>query len=324
MNRKTRLTALLLCCGLALTGCVSSPPEQLIREGAAGQALISAHTEDLVPDTRSVALFFRCGNLPYLASEERQIQVQRNESLEKAMVQALINGPASPSSSLSGLFPPGTEVLAAVTQGDTLFVTFNEAFLGKYADEPGDPSAGDWAREGPLRRQLCLDALGASMVEAGLCAKVQVLVYQGGGQSTSMRLQEGFLTRNGSAALLPPVTRREDCLLTPHNTGALLLEAWMHQNWEELYDLTAREGASARPGEQSALDAFSAAGALAGFTLSPGNVAYDGKTAVLTADLRLRGAGEDVVVAGYPLVLVRDGGLWKMDYEKLLALLSVQ
>lgn len=322
-RRGAAFMALLILCA-ALSGCMSAPPDSLIRKDADSRRLISASTDELSPDTREIMLYFRYGQTGYLAPEKRVIPVQRNESLEKAVVQALINGPETAASALSALFPAGTEVLAAASQGDTLFITFNDSFLGRYADEPADQNAGEWKTEGPLRRQLCLDALAATLTEAGLCVKTQILVYRGAGQTTTMRLQAGFLTRTEDDAILPVLCRSEERLLTPHNTAALILQAWMAQDWEALYDLTAREGAQARPGEQTAFDAFASGLALTDFSLSCGSVSYDGQTAVITAGLTLACKGRDLIVSGYPLVLIREGGLWKADYGRLTAMMSEQ
>ena len=313
---------LLLCCALALAGCMNSPPDALLREGGDSKRLISANIGELTPDSQKITLYFRYGDSAYLAPEQREIQVKRNESLEKAITAALVQGPAASSVSLSGLFPPGTEALAAAAQGDTLFITFNEAFLGRYADEPADASSEAWRTEGTLRRRLCLQSLAAALTEAGLCTQVQVLVYRSAVQTTSMRLQAGFLDRSNDDTLLPPVTRDESCLLTPYNTACLLLQAWQAQDWEALYDLTAREGESVRAGEQSALDAFAAARMLAEFSLSPGTVSFDGQNAVLTAALTVQDQGTDQTVQNYPLRLLREEGIWKMDYTRLLAMMN--
>ncbi len=321
MRKRIVWTALLLCCVLALSGCMNSPPDVLLREGTDGQRLISASTQDLTPDSQKITLYFRYGDSAYLAPEQREIQFKRNESIEKAIAAALIQGPAASAESLSGLFSPGTEVLAATVQGDTLFITFNEAFLGRYADEPSDAVTG----ESILRRQLCLQSLAATMTEGGLCAQVQVLVYRSTVQSTSMRLQAGYLDRSNDDTLLPPVTRDESFLLTPYNTARLILQAWQAQDWTSLYDLTAKEVETAentRVGEQSAFDAFSAARTLAEFDLSPGNVSFDGQTAVLTVNLSVRDQGMDQSVQGYPLLLCREAGIWKMDYTRLLNMMN--
>ena len=314
-------TALLLCCAFMLAGCMNSPPDVLLRDGTDGQRLISASTQDLAPDSQKITLYFRYGDSAYLAPEQREIQVKRNESMEKAIVASLIQGPAASAVSLSGLFPPGTAVMAATVQGDTLFITFNEAFLGRYADEPSDTASS----ESTLRRQLCLQSLAATLTEEGLCAQVQVLVYRGTVQDNSMRLQAGYLNRSNDDTLLPPVTRDEKYLLTPYNTARLILQAWQAQDCTSLYDLTAKEGENAentRPGEQGAFDAFSAARTLAEFDLSPGSVSFDGQTAVLTAELTVQDQGMEQTVQGYPLLLCREAGVWKMDYTRLLNMMN--
>lgn len=316
-KRIARAAALLMLCALLLTGCMTSPPDALLREGTEGQHLISASTAELSPDSRTITLYFRYGASAYLAPEQREIQLKRNESLEKAMVEALIQGPDASDPALSALFPPGTEALAATAQGDTLFITFNEAFLGRYADEPTDAASG----EGILRRQLCLQSLAAALTEEGLCTQVQVLVYRSAVQTASMRLQKGFLNRTNDDALLPPVTRDESCLLTPYNAADLILQAWQAQDWATLYDLTARDTGSAgktRAGEQNAFAAFSAARTLTGYTLSPGNVSFDGQRAVLTVSLETG----DQTAQGYPLMLLREEGIWKMDYTRLINMMN--
>ena len=321
MRKKTVWAALLLFCMLTLSGCMTSPPDALLRESAEGQRLISASTAELSPDSRTITLYFRYRDSAFLAPEKREIQMKRNVSLEKAIVSALIQGPDASSVALSALFPPGTEVLAATAQGDTLFITFNEAFLGRYADEASDAVSG----EGTLRRQLCLQSLAAALTEQGLCARVQVLVYESALQNTSMRLQKGFLNRTNDDSLLPPVTRDESCLLTTYNTASLILQAWQAQDWPALYDLTAREGENAeknRAGEQNAFDAFAAARTLTDFTLSPGSVSFDGQNAVLTVSLTVQDQGAEETVQGYPLLLLREEGIWKMDYTRLMNMMN--
>ena len=97
----------------------------------------------------------------------------------------------------------------------------------------------------------------------------------------------------------------------------------MNQDWAALYDLTAREGAASRPGEQTAFDAFAAGEALVDFSISCGSVSYDGQTAVITAEFTLRGDGKDRIITGYPLILTREGGLWKADYGRLLQIMTL-
>ena len=316
-NHKKAVLWLLILAAICLSGCAISPPDSLKRTGVESRSLISASTADLAPDERAVALYFRYLDSSFLAPEARIVVVQRNESLEKAIVQALIAGPLN--TELSPLFPAGSEVVSTATQDGTLFVTLNDAFLGRYADEPGDISTGHWKTEGPERRRLCLDAMAATLTEAGLCDRVQVLVLQDSGRQISMRLPSGFLTRSTDTDLLPPAVRDENVLLTPHNTAECILNAWLQQDWDTLALFSAHS-----PGEQSMFEAFEAAGVLLGFDLSCGSVSYDGQNAVLTASLTLRGDARESIVSSYPLRLIREEGLWKMDYQALLAMMNAK
>ena len=317
-----RRLALLCLCMILLSGCVSSPPDTLIRSENASP-LISARAGAPATDTLSAVLYFRYGDSGYLAMEERILSVNRNESPEKALIQALIGGPLVTSSSLAPLFPPHTEVLAVSKQENTLFVTFNEALLNRYADEPGDISQEPWKTEAVLRRQLCMDSLTATLTEAGLCTQVQVLVHRENIRTNSMRLHAGFFTRSQDDTLLPPLVRNEDTLFTPHNAADALLSAWMTQDYAMMYTLVSRENTNdPRPGEQEAISAFAAGKILTGYTLSPGQVSSDGQSAVLCADMALRGEGEDLTVSGYPLHLHREEGLWKISYSSLLSLIN--
>ena len=318
------LLALLSVLCLALGGCVTSPPDSLMRtEPADPAALVDAETDALSGDVVSAALYFRYGASAYLAPEQRQITIEKNESPEKALVKALVAGPSASASALSPLFPPGTEVLAVSAQGDTLYVTFNEALLGRYSDEPGDTASNAWKREFPLRRQLCMDSLAATLTEAGYCVRVQVLVYREVSSATSLRLTNSFFTQDGDTTPLSPLTRDEETLLTPHNAAAFILTAWMTQDWETLYSLLKKDdSASPRPAGQAAFAAFAAARVLTGFQVGHGNVSEDGQTAVVNGEMSLRADGEDAFITGYPLRLERENGLWKISYERLLALMN--
>lgn len=323
---RKKLIALLALLGVALglNGCVTSPPESLMRtEPADSAALVDAETAALAGDEEEAALYFRYGDSAYLAPEQRQIVVEKNESPEMALVKALVAGPSASASALSPLFPPGTEVLAVSGQGDTLYVTFSEALLGRYSDEPGDTSADAWKREFPLRRQLCMDALAATLTEAGYCTRVQVLVYREVSSVTSLRLTNSFFTRDEDATPVSPLTRDEDTLLTPHNAAAFILNAWMTQDWETLYSLLKKDdSADPRPAGQTAFAAFSAARVLTGFQVGHGSVSQNGQVAVVNGEMTLRADGEDAFIAGYPIRLERENGLWKISYARLLALMN--
>ena len=64
MRKRIVTGALLLCCAVLLTGCMTSPPEALLREGAEDQPLISASIGDLTPELVNARIHFGDEDVP--------------------------------------------------------------------------------------------------------------------------------------------------------------------------------------------------------------------------------------------------------------------
>lgn len=310
---KKLLVCLLCLLCLVCGGCGGAKEES----AATGAGLIGADAGALPVNREQYVLYFRLGNTDWLVPEVREMALGRNEMTEAALVEALIAGPAATSAALSPLFPQGTQVLATARQGQTLFITLNEKFLSGYGAERADLSGEEKKLAVQKERQLCLDALAATLTEAGLCSNVQLLVYRTSNPGASLRLEEDYLYLNGSAMPLPPAERREDTLYTPHNAAGRLMTAWMNRSWTELTDCL-----TAMPPEQTALESLAQAPVLTGFSLSPGVVSPDGQAAVVTAQVHCYQDGNAWSFTGYPLRLQREGGVWKMQYDALMGMME--
>jgi hypothetical protein len=209
--------------------------------------------------------------------------------------------------------------MATAKQGSTLFVTLNERFLSGYAAERMDGTAEEKQAALRLEKELCLDALTATLTENGLCSRVQILILRNQMQGNSMRLEEDFLLQNGSILPLEPWVRREETLYTPHNAAQRILTLWMNHNDAGLMGCVSSQG---KPSEQTALEEMEKSPALTGFSLGHGQVLAGGKKAVISADLYLHLNGNDWVVNGWPLTLQRDSGVWKISWESLSTMMA--
>ena len=280
-------------------------------------------------DQQTVTLYFRYGKEPLLASESRTLTVSQNEPAEKAVVQALLDGPGTGMAELRRLFPEQVEVLNTVAQGDLLFVTFNGALLRAYSDEPGDWNSQDaWREEVPLRRRLAMQSLVASITENFSYQSVQVLVQQRGEVSTSMRLENSYYQNNKMKnGLADPLTRDETLLLTANNTARVILTSWQQKDWGRLYlYISSRDPDTGkdRPSQDTAYTQWDRVASIADYTISGGSVSHDGSRAVVCVDGSLaRGEEEAVTFSAYPLHLSRGDGIWKITYEQLSALMRL-
>lgn len=319
-GKAARLLIALICAATLLAGCAVSPPDTLVRSDHGDTPLIGAQTGANEPEIYEATLYFRYGDTPYLAPETRRVARGGDETLEKALVRALLEGPGATSPALAPLFPAGTQVLSTTLQDDLLLVMFSEELTSRYPDETGATSAAHWLGEARLRRKLAMDALTATLTGAGLCARVQVLVWRQTQAATTLRLSAGYLTATDDDTPLDPFTRDESVILTAHNAAAAALKAWLTQDWQTLYGFLATVGETgeARPGDQAAYADFASGALLTSFSLTPGETSADGKTCVLLADLSLRTrGGEDRALTAYPVRMRREGGLWKIDYARL-------
>jgi hypothetical protein len=324
-----RCKLLFLCLTLlSLSGCAAmSPPESLVHEDAADTALISASTHDIDDTTFTATLYFRYLDTGMLAAQERVISIPRNTTREKALVQALLDGPGVSAPLLTGVFQAGVSILGAQAVDGVLFITLNDSLLGRYDDEPAELTTPFWKAEAPLRRKLAMTALVAALTETGEYQSVQVLVRGQTQVMTSLRLNKSYFMA-GDDSLTGPMTRDETLLLTQANTARIILDAWRQGDVKTLYRFIAAKDPRtgiARPDEQAAYALLGQARPLVGFTVSPGSISQNGQTAILCADITLQTLSVDSAsYTAWPMLLIRENGIWKIPYPNLAAMMAIE
>lgn len=314
--KKTWMAAILCIMCILLTACSGQPAAV---QDDVPIMLVDADASALPGSQGVYSLYFHLGNGPYLATEERQVTVEQDETLEMALVRQLIAGPSSSRTALNPLFPEGTEVIATSKQGDILFITLNEAFLTGYAAEKSGLSGE--ARKNAIRaeRQLCLDSLTATLTEAGVCTQVQILIHRTQVQGNSLRLEEDYLLQNGSALPLAPSVRREESLYTPRNAAQHMLSLWMARDFDGLMSCICVQG---RPGEQQVKEMLEGSPVLTGFVLSYGQPSADGTSAIVTADITFYKNESTWTISGFPFRMQRENGVWKIHFDTLQNLMT--
>jgi len=316
--------ALLAAGALALLtgGCAPQTVNPLVKNEATDvpgltMNLHPAMASDANADTVSATLYFRYMDEPMLASESRNLTVRRDESVEYAIVEALTEGPSAGHSELKRLLPAAATVESVVARDDILFVTFNEGFLMDDVPETWADSE-YWLAEAPLLRKLIVQSIVASVTESFPYTGVQILVHRQNEVQTSLRLDNAyFLT--GEAGLSDPVARNENLLLSPRNTAEILLTAWQQHDFERLYRYLAEAD---KPSYATATETLSKAPSLTDYTVSAGTVSDNGQTAALTVDLQTLNQNVSADTQNYPLLFIRENGIWKMTYARLTAMMA--
>lgn len=310
-----RMIPLLLCC-LLLTGC-ADPLANMAAAPLSGSADVPVPVADeTLTSAETATLWFRFGQEPFLAQEQRTLSRTPTESYEFTLLSALLSGPSGMSQELSGLYPPGTRVTAAHRQGRLLFVTLSRQIMNDYPDE-----AGLTREEAALRRVLAMQAIAATVTENCGADEVIILVEQGAQVTDSMRLRQRYYDASApQSALADPLRRDESLLLTPSNTARAILTAWSDRDWSRLYRYIARrdpENGQERPDEADCLPLFAALPHLTEWTVSSGSVDASGQRATLVFTGNFLSGGQESPVSGV-LLLYRERGVWRVGLSQLI------
>lgn len=289
------------------------------------EGMLSAQPHEEQRLKLAATLYFRYRNTPYLAREVRELSVSRTLPDELALVNALLEGPGSLSPHLSPLFPSGTKALSTAVEGETLFITFNDRLMSRYADEAVLFSTDYSQGEGLLRRRLAMAGLVNTLTESGLFSRIQVLVRQESYVTSSMRLSNRYYLLDDDS-LPPPLHRQETYILTPQASADIFLDGW--QKGDLVSGLKMVRGSDGRslaaiPSEYELRQMMEQAPRLADFSVTAGSTSLDGQSAVVSLSLSLlKDDGGERLIDNRPLRLILREGIYTIPYEAFEGLLE--
>ncbi len=269
-----------------------------------------------------VTLYFRFADTNVLGACSAQLDMRREETVASSIVRRLIDGPDAAHDRLRGVFPQGTEVVSVDSEGDTVFVTLNRAFLGRPDGAPFDwEDSTYWQEEAALRRQMAFQSIVLALTEDGRFQRVQLYLADSD-DDLSQRIPVYYfdIQQTDPNVLLAACTRDEEAMLTPRRAMKMALSCWQKKDWEALYPLLQREDAltlSAFEAQMREMDVT-----LLDFSVTPGTVSLDGQSAtvVVNADIH-SDLGGDAQIQRESVQLVREADNWTVSLEELMDLM---
>ena len=316
MRRKMLPLLLLLC--LLLGSCSSDPLAPMATLPDAG-VLPAPAVDAIRREDHPSVLWFRFGQEPLLTAEYREIAYSPSDGYALTLLRALLQGPSATSTELNGLFPQGTKVLSVRQEERCMFVTLSRHIMNGYADEPSTwRSDAYWAVEVPLRRELAMQAIAATLTENCDVDTVVILVEQHDAAAESLRLSQGYYTREDNPALAAPLRRDEALLLTPSRTAEVILECWQESDWTRLYRYVARNDPATgleRPDEADFVQRMSRGLHLLHAQADGGS--SSGSRAVFTVSGAWLKNGSPQPFSGMVLKLVKERNLWRIGLSEL-------
>ncbi|MCI7736184.1 MAG: GerMN domain-containing protein [Clostridiales bacterium] len=335
---------IVVCLMLTLALCVLTQPQirrslwQAVRTGLeeAAQGSEAAPTATQEPDfshllgtrpandTMNVTLYFRYRQTELLGAQSMALDITRDQTVARSIVEELVAGPDTLHGQLTALFPKGTQVLSVTGEGTTAFVTLSRAFLGAPDGAPQDwEDLESWQEEAALRRRLAVQSLVLSLTEGGRYQRVQLMIAQTDDDAPERVPLYCFdREQTNPSVVLGACSRDEAVLLTPQRAMALILEGWQARDWAQVYQLLTPESG----GQLLTLSDFEAQMrradvSLLDYTISQGTVSLDGRTATVVLDASLRSTtGGDAQIVRESVALVRSADNWAMTPSTLESL----
>jgi len=307
MSRKLSFSGRLMMILVALCALTGS--------GTGAQAQMLGYSEPGRTAQVEAVLYFRYLDSAWLGQEQRSIQVRHTESLERALVQALLDGPRDKAAFPQPLFAEGTSIINVLAERDRLFVTLSREVMDPL---PGE-NAGAGKQEAVLRRTLAMAALVNTLSESGDFRSVQVLVLDEPGVTKSMRLSQRYYLED-SDDLPPPLTRQEQAIITPGRAASAILEHWKSQAWSRFLEMVTPGGSGPRHG----LLKTATLPLLIEWEVSTGSISPDGRSAVVVLNLGVQTAsGRRQDVTCFPLILLNEGHGWRIRQQSLEQVLDL-
>ena len=215
------------------------------REEAAPVQQGPTFSQQLGSTTRSdlldVTLYFRFADTNVLGAQRAQIDIRREETIATSIVEHLLAGPDMAHEHLSHVFPQGTELISVSGEGTTAFVTLSSGFLGKPDGAPADwEDLPQWQTEAALRRRLAAHSLALTLTEDGRYQRMQLYVAANDDDIPERVPMAYFDTSVTDPTLVLAATARdESAALTPGRAMEMIMDCWMTEDWETLYQLLA-------------------------------------------------------------------------------------
>ena len=272
-------------------------------------------------DTLPATLYYRFAGTRLLGAEQILLDIRREETVARSIVDALIEGPSASHARLTGLFPQGTRVISVTGEGSTAVVTLIRGFLGRPDGAPADwEDIEYWQEEATLRRYLAMQSIVLSLTEEGRYQRVQLYVADNDDEIPErLELYWFDRTQEDLSVVLGACARDAQAMLTPERTLDMALAAWQERDWETLYLFLAAQ-------EDEQLPSYSVFEAemkerdisLLEYAISGGTVGMDGQSATLVLDAALRSVdGGDAQIVRESVLLTRVTDNWTISPKTL-------
>jgi len=323
-------SSMLFSCACAYRGRVIAEDTALnqVDVDAPAPQIISPSREDSAQTvTQNVALYFPYSEDVLLGREEREITYSANVRQETAVLEALLAGPSQQYPQLNRIVNEQTQIVNTSVNGNTLFITFNAAFLDPLEELPED-----WQEDSELlstvrtQRRMAVLSIVNSVTGINGINQVQILVdTENDGLGRRIKRQDLGLSPTGENPdeLLETISRQYVSNASLQTVSSLVLRLMQEKNTQRLYTYVADNYLSEKPGYADWIDSLrTGEWTLESYEVLELIPTQDGTGATAFVNVKYNlGPGNTYELNGVMLKFALESGVWKVDYDSLCGIL---
>lgn len=315
MINKLKFAAILTLCAVLLSGCqglfgISQRNDGDDQRGYT--STIHPDGEGMATGQLSTAVYFGYEDDSVLAPSDEIFTLTADTTIEQLILLRLIQGPDASAEGLRRLINPNTTIKGISEQNGYLSIMLSKEFLEPYQGIDA----------GAQTKRLAVYSIVNSVTELGLHSRVLLLVdKEGNGTGDRLTAAEAGFQDLGSA-MLEPLTREPDLIITPDKTIEICLSSIMEKNYGRLEQYLAQTDLDDdfAPSGQALAESLGSLNSIASFNVLRGiSISQDGTRATATVSLSyVNQLGQLVELEHLPLLLIREE-VWKLSFSSLAA-----
>jgi len=319
MKNKAVAICLFLALLLLAAGCQSA----IIREDTVQEMLPVIDPEAGVAREVEAVLYYQLDGEATLVGVAQTITVRAGEHVEHAIVRQLLEGPSPLSQELTSALPEDVRFIDAYQEGRIVYVTFSREMLRQ-------GTSSDSHEELEAARRMSVYAVVNSLcsVQDSSYNSVQIRVdLNNNGEGLSVPPSMLGFSETTTSSWLEPMGFEESVVATPEIIAGLLFSHLQADEHAAAYPLFAESetGGMQKPDYATMETELKTLGRVDGYTIHQTQIAEDQRSAMITADITWTPReGTQRMLQNVTIQMLREGELYKMGYQSLLAALRAQ
>jgi len=314
-----RISVILIIQFILLTFCACSEGLYINGGSTSDGPQLEAIPDNNVAERYATTLYFGMQNEGYLLSEERNVQLDPNQSHIYSVLKALIIGPSK--DNCKRLINSNTDILSVTTNNKYVYLSLSKEFLDVPSATEGWQNNYIIADQVYRERRLAIYSIVNTLTVTGEFAYVQFFVDidNDGVAERISRGDAGFVGDGNESEQLDMLVREHGYIYSPSNAVRLAIDLIAKNQPKRLYDIISRTEEDVKTSYEDFLSIFSQANCIIGdYSVDEEiSVSNFGNTFTVMVDyaVKTKGSNNAIIYNDIPVKVLRNDNTYLVDMD---------